>query len=109
MPAVYRETAARWTSYVFSDIDAVPPGIEALRRLVESIVEELRSGTAGPEHLFLMCQHGMNRSGLAAGLVLGELGMPGEEAVERIVTQRPGALSNLAFRTIVLKGVRSKE
>jgi hypothetical protein len=46
----------------------------------------------------------MNRSGLVAGLLLRELGMAGTAAVDRIVLRRPGALSNVAFRTIVAGG-----
>jgi protein-tyrosine phosphatase len=44
----------------------------------------------------------MNRSGLVAGLLLRELGIEGAEAVERIRAARPGALSNLHFREMLL-------
>jgi hypothetical protein len=109
MPPTYREAAARWTPHVFADIDAVPPAIERLLEIVRRIAAELREGVVEADHLFLMCQHGMNRSGLVAGLMLRELGLGGEAAVERILSQRPGALSNVAFRTIVLEGEGRRE
>ena len=40
---------------------------------------------------------GFNRSGLMAGLILIELGMPGAEAVARLRAKRPGALFNEMF------------
>jgi len=55
-----------------------------------------------PRDVFVVCQHGMNRSGLVAGLLLRELGLTGEDAVARIVSARPGALSNQTFRRLLL-------
>jgi hypothetical protein len=44
----------------------------------------------------------MNRSGLLTGLLLRELGLSGTLALERILGARPGALSNEAFRRLVV-------
>ena len=49
-----------------------------------------------------MCTHGMNRSGLVTGLILRSLGIGAPEAVDRIRLARPGALSNLHFRDMLL-------
>jgi len=100
MPGDYRARAARWFPRVFADLDAVPPAMDAIRALAASVSAGLASNDA-PEHLYIVCQHGMNRSGLVAGLVLRELGLPGTAAVSRILAARPGALSNQAFRRLV--------
>jgi hypothetical protein len=105
MPAVYRDSAERWLARVFPDIDGIPVGLEGIRAMVSEVTSTLRRGLeTSPEHLYVVCQHGMNRSGLVAGLILRELGVGGEDAVERICRARPGALSNQAFRRIVLEG-----
>jgi hypothetical protein len=43
------------------------------------------------------CGLGLNRSALMAGVILTELGMPGQVAVERLRERRPGALFNDHF------------
>ncbi|MEX2080913.1 MAG: hypothetical protein WEC33_04795 [Dehalococcoidia bacterium] len=100
LPTAYRQRASRWVSRVFADLDAVPRDLEGLRAVVSGLVAEVAAG-AGPEQLYVFCQHGMNRSGLVSGLVLRELGLSGAEALARIVEARPGALSNLVFRQLV--------
>ncbi len=100
MPPAYRSRAKRWVSRVFADIDSVPREFEGLRATVREMAKELEAGT-GPEGVYVMCQHGMNRSGLVSGLLLRELGMSGSGAIERIVQARPGSLSNVAFRRLV--------
>jgi hypothetical protein len=100
MPRDYRNRAARWFARVFADLDAVPSAMDAIRELAASVAAALASDDA-PEHLYVVCQYGMNRSGLVAGLVLRELGVTGAGAVSRILAARPGALSNQAFRRLV--------
>ncbi len=108
MPVSHREAAFRWTLSVFADLDGRPPNLHYLEQNVREMVETIHHATApgheSPEHIYVMCHHGMNRSGLVAGMLLRALGMPGDEAVRRITSRRPGALSNLAFRGIVLHG-----
>lgn len=104
MPSVYRAQAGRWFARVFADLDDVPVGFAAIREMVVEVAASLAPGAGGPEHLYVVCQHGMNRSGLVAGLVLRELGVAGPEAVERITAARPGALSNQAFRRLLVDG-----
>ncbi len=43
------------------------------------------------------CGMGYNRSALVAGLIMVELGMPGNEVVARLRERRPGALFNDGF------------
>ncbi len=104
MPPAFRAGAARWFSRVFPDLDAVPPSLAAIRDLAREVADALLRNDSVPANLYVVCQHGMNRSGLVAGLVLRELGLQGAETVERIVTARPGSLSNQAFRHIVATG-----
>ena len=100
MPAPYRLVAGRWFVRVFPDLDGEIPILPRLRALAAEVARDLRTNE-GPARLLVMCHHGMNRSGLMTGLVLRELGVSGPEAVARIVTARPGSLSNRAFRAIV--------
>ncbi len=100
MPRDYRARAGRWFARIFPDLDAVPTAMDAIRELAASVAAGLAADQA-PEHLYVVCQHGMNRSGLVSGLILRELGLPGVETVSRILAARPGALSNQAFRRLV--------
>jgi len=103
MPAAYRAGAGRWLARVFADIEEIPAGFESLRATVREVARAMGNGLENaPEHLYVVCQHGMNRSGLVAGLLLREFGIGGDDAVERICRARPGALSNQAFRRLIL-------
>lgn len=103
MPVHFAGIAGRWSSVVFADIDERPAKFERLVETVRAWSVELRTGldSEAPEQVFVMCQYGMNRSGLATGLLLRELGIDGDETVRRIVRARPGALSNDSFRRLL--------
>lgn len=101
MPRIYRERAERWYARVFPDLDGDVPALPRLRELVGELAVHLQAGNGAPDRLYVMCQHGMNRSALVAGMLLRELGLGGDEALGRLVSARPGALSNHAFRRIV--------
>ena len=94
----YRGAPGRWVACVFPDIDGRP----AAEMLIESVVRDaaaaitLGNGHA-PERIYVMCQHGMNRSGLVSGLILRSLGLDAESAIQRIRRARPGALANDGF------------
>ena len=64
--------------------------LHAVARLGASLVE---SGHRVLSH----CGMGFNRSALLAGLILTNLGIPGEEAVRLLRQKRPGALFNDRF------------
>jgi protein-tyrosine phosphatase len=103
MPVHFAGIARRWSSVVFADIDERPAKFERLVETVRAWSVELRSvgGADPPAQVYVMCQYGMNRSGLATGLLLRELGIDGDETVSRIVRARPGALSNDSFRSLL--------
>jgi hypothetical protein len=102
MPVTYRERAGRFFVRVFPDLDGEVAALPRLREIAAEIAVTARSsGNGAPERVYVMCHHGMNRSGLMAGLILRELGIAGAEAVGRILAARPGSLSNQAFRAIL--------
>ena len=110
MPPLYRAASRRWILCVFADLDHRPPNLhyieQNVRELVMAAQHPQHAGThTAPEDVYILCQHGMNRSGLVAGLLLRSLGMTGDDALRRIAARRIGSLSNLAFRDIVLRGV----
>lgn len=101
----YREATGRWLACVFPDLEGP---ILASNRIEEVVSESLGAildgnGTA-PERIYVMCQHGMNRSGLVSGLILRGLGFEPREAIERVRAARPGALANDAFRQMLHRG-----
>lgn len=100
MPPGYRAAAARWKSHVFADLDQRPTSLPAISAIVSEAATAARSESP-PGHIYVICQYGMNRSGLVAGLLLRELGMDGAEALATILRARPGALSNLSFQRLV--------
>jgi hypothetical protein len=101
MPAPLRAAAATWVACVFADIDGPPMHYERIEASVRTAAEAARRD-GGTERVVVLCTHGMNRSGLLTGLLLREFGLSGEAAIARIAAARPGALSNQAFRRIVL-------
>lgn len=109
MPAPHRAASALWLPRVFADIEGVPQGFDRLTALAESVAACLRgaAAVAGWEHpatpprrLLVMCQQGMNRSGLVTGLILRALDLPAEEALAAIAS-RPGALTNRTYAGLV--------
>jgi hypothetical protein len=102
MPSAHRTAAGLWVACVFADIDGPLSPSLRLDDVVERASYAARTGAGAPERIYVMCTHGMNRSGLVAGLLLRALGVAGAEAVDRIRLARPGALSNHHFRDMVL-------
>ena len=117
MPSAHRDACACWLPRVFVDIEQVPHGYERLISLAESIAACITgpdtpgSGDAARDHgwphpaepprrLYVMCQQGMNRSGLLAGLILRALGVSADDALAAIAT-RPGALTNQTFVRLI--------
>ena len=106
MPPEHREAAARTIPCVFVDTEGLPSPYWRLEQTVAAAVAAARgeSGVA-PTDIYIVCQHGMNRSGLVTGLLLQQLGMDAGEAIERIRRERPGALSNHTFERLLRHGV----
>lgn len=102
LPGSFRKFSQSWSAFVFPDVEDVPPRYERLLELVTELHRTVNgSGPPAPADLYFMCTHGMNRSGLAAGLLLRQLGMSGDEAIGRITEARRGALSNDRFRELI--------
>ena len=99
MPAALRAAAGLRLANVFQDVDSWPMHFDRLEANARHAARALQDHSASD--VYAMCTHGMNRSGLAAGLVLRALGVEGDEAVRLIRLARPGALSNDTFRRIV--------
>lgn len=102
MPPDFRTSALRWQTFVFPDVESVPPRFDRLLHIVREFAVALRS-PGPPADVFLMCQYGYNRSGLAAGLLLRELGFDPHAAVALVRARRPGALANAAFSDLILR------
>lgn len=92
--------ALRFAQRVFEDLERVPLGFERLLELCRAWAADL--AREQPPHVVVACAHGMNRSALAAGLILREAGVPPEEAVARIRAARPGALNNRVFESLIV-------
>jgi hypothetical protein len=101
MPVAYRERAGRFHVRVFPDLEGEVAALPRLRELAAEVAAAARLADGIPERVYVMCHHGLNRSGLMMGLILRELGVGAEEAVRRIAAARPGALSNRAFRAVL--------
>lgn len=102
MPEAHRGAAARWEAQVFADVTRRPEQFELLRSLTKDWARQIMDPREeAPEHVLVMCQYGMNRSGLGAGLLLSALGLAPGEAVQRITRARPGALANYRFRQLL--------
>ena len=101
MPPGLRGATGVWLPCVFADLDSVPLHLDRIHATVRRAADAMRAPDQTPEAIYSVCQYGMNRSGLLAGLLLCELGMGGDEAVALIRSRRPGSLSNQAFERII--------
>lgn len=98
----HRAAASRAIACVFVDTEGAPSPFWRIEQTVAEAAQAARGEAAeSPEHIYIVCTHGMNRSGLITGLLLGRLGLRAEEAIGRIRLHRPGALSNHTFQGIL--------
>ncbi len=102
LDASYRARTGRWLACVFPDLDGPLASSNHVSRTVEQVLESILRGDP-PARVYVMCQHGMNRSGLVSGLILRGLGVEPGHTVERIRAARPGALANAAFLALLLE------
>jgi protein-tyrosine phosphatase len=79
--------------FPIDDDDQKMPSLTKLRAIARLGAELITEGHRVLSH----CGMGYNRSALVAGLILIELGIPGEEVVARLRERRPGALFNDGF------------
>ena len=102
--AAYRASAARWLACVFPDLDGPLSSSNRVAEVVRTALDSIAlDSESAPDRIYVMCQHGMNRSGLVAGLLLRGLGLGPRETVDRIRLARPGALANDHFRLMILE------
>jgi hypothetical protein len=92
LPRDLREAAGRFQPLVFLDIEERPAAWLRIREVAGP-----GFGGEGFERVTVLCTHGMNRSGLVAGMFLRALGHSPADAVAMIRAARPGALSNETF------------
>jgi hypothetical protein len=99
----YRSRAALYLPCVFTDLETRPARWERIVTLVGEIAERVRSAeqAAEIERVIVVCQQGMNRSGLVTALLLRALGEDAESAIARVRLARPGALSNQTFVALI--------
>lgn len=111
-PAALRAFARLWLPTVFHDLEAVPGSWAGLQQTAHHVAALLRTEPGNVELLlpaeaeaplsvYVMCQQGLNRSGLLTGMILRELGFSGADALALLRALRPGCLSNLTFRGLV--------
>ncbi|MCK9518415.1 MAG: hypothetical protein M0R74_05210 [Dehalococcoidia bacterium] len=105
LPDTHREAAGLWLPRVFTDSETEPSNFDRLCDLAESVAAALTGAPAvpgwphpsePPSRLYVMCQQGLNRSGLVTGLILRALGHSVEETLAAIATRR-GALNNQTY------------
>lgn len=110
LPAPYQTACALWLPCVFADQEEIPPVHSRLTALAGSIAACLCGAAAGdrwehpatpPRRLYILCNQGLNRSGLLTGLILRALGVPADTALAVIAASRPGALTNRTFAGLV--------
>jgi hypothetical protein len=100
LASAYRRAAAAYIPRVFMDAELVPYSYPRLALLVH----ELAAAATGPdqiERIYILCQYGMNRSGLLTGLLLRALGEAAGVAIDLVRAARPGALSNQTFTRLI--------
>ncbi|MCL6645447.1 MAG: hypothetical protein K6U88_10815 [Dehalococcoidia bacterium] len=101
MPGPYRAAAAAHLPCVFADLEARFLPSRHILPVVDRLAEAVINPGAAPPAVYIMCSHGMNRSGLVTGLLLRRLGFGADEAIARIRAARRGALSNDSFVDLI--------
>jgi protein-tyrosine phosphatase len=96
LPVELRAAARRFQACVFLDLEERPSSWLRIQEIVSGLHTEM-AVEGGPERVVVLCTHGMNRSGLVAGMLLRQFGAGFEETVAMIRAARPGALSNETF------------
>lgn len=102
----FRERAGRYLPRVFMDAELAPFAFPRITALVHDLAEAIAPAGGGvtgpaPARVYILCQYGMNRSGLVTALLLRALGEEADDAVRRIRRLRPGALSNETFTRLI--------
>ncbi len=104
LPPPFRAAAAAHIPCVFSDLEVLTLPSRHILPLVDRLAAAVTDAAGAPSAVYLMCTHGMNRSGLLAGLLLRRLGLHADDVIERIRAARPGALGNASFVRLIRHG-----
>jgi atypical dual specificity phosphatase len=84
--ALTAQGRARWHGFAITDFST--PGVELMRRIVDTIDDELARGA----RVYLHCHAGVGRTGTAVGCWLVERGFTGGEALRLIAHKRQALL-----------------
>lgn len=84
--AVAAQGRARWHGFAITDFST--PGMELMRRIVDTLDDELARGAC----VYLHCHAGVGRTGTAVGCWLVEQGLTGGEALRLIAHKRQALL-----------------
>src|SRR5207249_2645544 len=104
--AAYRRRAAAYVPRVILDVETSPYALPRLQALALDLARCIVDGASPkfaerPPRVYVLCQYGMNRSGLMAGLLLRALGEEPDAVVRLIRRFRPGSLSNQTFVALI--------
>jgi hypothetical protein len=84
--ALQTQGRARWHGFAITDFST--PGVELMRRIVDTLDDELAHGA----RVYLHCHAGVGRTGTAVGCWLVEQGLTGGEALRLIAHKRDALL-----------------
>jgi hypothetical protein len=82
--AAQAQGRARWVGHAITDYSV--PGVELMRRIVDTIDAELARGA----RVYVHCHAGVGRTGTAVGCWLVEQGLTGADALKLIAHKRQG-------------------
>jgi hypothetical protein len=101
LPLPFRQAASTHIACVFADLEALVMPSRHIEAVVERLLDAITDPREAPAAVYVMCTHGMNRSGLITGLLLRRLGVQAADAIAHIRQARPGALSNASFVDLI--------
>jgi len=90
LPAKTEQTGMDWLHLPIRDLEV--PHQDWLRKWKREIGPDLRRRLLQGERIAIHCRGGLGRSGLVAGLLLRDLGIPPEDTIPMIRRARPGAV-----------------
>jgi len=86
--AIEAQGRARWHGFAITDFST--PGIDLMRRIVDTLEDELAHGA----RVYLHCHAGVGRTGTAVGCWLVEQGFTGGDALKLIAHKRQALLGH---------------
>lgn len=100
LPQVCEALDLLWQEFPIQDFSVPSPEQQALLAgLLDELVGTLQLGKTIAIH----CYGGIGRSGTLAGMILGKLGMSGDQAIDHVRAHRKGAIETLEQEALVRK------